>query len=171
MIGCGLIFITAGVQKLRHRHILAGVVANYRILPAGLVAPVSTALPPAEILIGALLLVGPVPLATIAAVALLLTFATAMAVNLGRGRHQIHCGCGRLDLQQRLGWGKVFFNLLLAALMMIPTDFAQPFDAMAHASALFAGGALWILHLLFESIGAVKAFATPLPSHAPNRSR
>lgn len=171
MIGCGLIFLTAGVQKLRHRHILPGVIAHYRVLPAALTAPVSAILPLAEILIGALLLIGLDPLATIAAVALLLTFAAAMAVNLARGRRQIHCGCGRLDLQQRLSWGKVHFNLLLAALMMIPAGPAQPFDPMAHASVLFAGGALWILHLLFEAIGTVKAIAVPLPSHAPHRSR
>lgn len=177
MLASGMIFLTAGVHKWRHRQILPGVIANYRILPVGLVGPASALLPPAEMVIGALLLVGPFSLVNAAASVLLLSFAVATAINLLRGRSHIHCGCGRLDLQQQLGWGAVLRNLLLAALLLIPAAFGQPLDAMAHASALFTGLAIWVANMLFEAISAAKAAAPALASHhapthnhAPHRS-
>ncbi|MFD2428851.1 hypothetical protein ACFSUK_13225 [Sphingobium scionense] len=38
-IGIGLILLQAGLSKLRHRILLPGVIANYRLLPPALVAP------------------------------------------------------------------------------------------------------------------------------------
>ena len=83
----GLIFVVAGIDKLRHRDLLPGVIANYRLLPAALVGPAATVLPVAELLLGTALLLGNRPVAPIAAIALLLVFAAAMAINIGRGRH------------------------------------------------------------------------------------
>ena len=44
-IGTGIVFVEAGLAKLRHRDLVAGVVANYRLLPEALVAPVAMLLP------------------------------------------------------------------------------------------------------------------------------
>nr|WP_245405868.1 MauE/DoxX family redox-associated membrane protein [Sphingobium sp. Sx8-8] len=163
MAGCGLIFLTAGFQKVRHRHVLPGVIANYRILPESLVGPAAIALPAVESLLGALLLMGLTPLPVIVGAALLSLFAMAMAFNLLRGRREISCGCGRPDLIQRLRWSSVIRNLLLAAALLTPLGFAAQLDPMARASGLFGGLALWLGYQLFEAIHAAQAAAAPAP--------
>jgi hypothetical protein len=57
-IGVGLVFVTAGLAKLRSRRMFPGVVANYRLLPETMVAPVAYALPWAELAIGLGLMAG-----------------------------------------------------------------------------------------------------------------
>jgi 1,4-dihydroxy-2-naphthoate octaprenyltransferase len=42
-----------------------------------------------------------------------------MAINLGRGRRDIDCGCFATVLRQRLSWPLVLRNLLLAALALL----------------------------------------------------
>ena len=126
----------AAVTKLRALDAFAGVVENYRLLPRGLVRPVTLALPPVE-LAAALGLLVPATrsLAAGAAVLLLLVFAAAMAVNLGRGRSDIDCGCFVGLLRQRISWALVARNLLLAACGL-------PLVAAAAAAADGAGRAL-----------------------------
>ena len=87
-IGIGLILLQAGVSKLRHRILLPGVIANYRLLPPALVAPAATLLPLAEIAIGATLIAGLAPVPVLLAMLLLAIFASAMAINIARGRSQ-----------------------------------------------------------------------------------
>ncbi|SFF91494.1 Methylamine utilisation protein MauE [Novosphingobium sp. CF614] len=166
-IGCGLIFLTAGIEKARHRHVLPGVIANYRILPPALVGPASIGLPPLECVVGIMLLSGWTPAPVIAGAALLMVFAAAMAVNLLRGRRAITCGCGRLDLRQHLRWPSVARNALLAALLLASPAFADPLDPipldpMSIASAAFGGIAIWIANLLFEAIGTLAATAVSM---------
>ncbi len=122
-IGVGLVFVTAAIGKLRHRHLLPGVIANYRLLPEPLVAGAALVLAPAELLIGAALLLGERSVAPAAAIALLLLFATAMAINIQRGRDHIDCGCGHAALRQQLGWPLVARNVVLAA-MLLPRPIA-----------------------------------------------
>jgi len=52
----GLIFVLAAAQKAQHWRIFSGVLANYRLLPRALVTPAAALLPPAEMLVGVLLL-------------------------------------------------------------------------------------------------------------------
>src|SRR5690349_22091438 len=94
-----VIFGSAGPAKLVARDEFAGVIANYRLLPSPLVAPLAIALPSLEIMAALGLLVpASRPSAALLATALLLLFAAAMAINLVRGRTDIDCGCaiGRL---------------------------------------------------------------------------
>ena len=53
-----LVFVSAAIGKMRAWPIFQGVVANYRLLPQVLVAPVTYVLPPAEAAIGAILPTG-----------------------------------------------------------------------------------------------------------------
>ena len=103
-VAVALLFAVAGIDKLRHRDLLPGVIANYRLLPDALVAPAAALLPGVELLVAAGLLLGFAPLAPLVAIALLLVFAAAMAINIGRGRRHIDCGCGHVGLRQQLGW-------------------------------------------------------------------
>jgi uncharacterized membrane protein YphA (DoxX/SURF4 family) len=111
-----LVFATAVVGKIRHRHELAGVVANYRLLPERLAAPAAWAIVGLECMT-ALSLVSGALLAAGAALAIVLLggFALAMAVNLARGRREIDCGCFQSGLRQRLSAALVARNLILAA--------------------------------------------------------
>jgi uncharacterized membrane protein YphA (DoxX/SURF4 family) len=157
--GVGLIFLTAGVSKFRHRALLPGVVANYRLLPPSLVAPVAAILPIAEILIGAALIAGiaPVALPVVLAMLLLGLFAAAMAINIARGRTQIDCGCGRSQLRHPIGWGLVARNMVLAGLLaprLLPAPVLSPIDL---AAGIAGGLAIFLAYVLFNSIGALIA--------------
>ena len=160
-----LLFAVAGIDKLRHRALLPGVIANYRLLPPVLVAPAAAALPAAELAIAAALMLGlagavPPPVAAGAALAatlLLLLFAAAMAINIQRGRRHIDCGCGHAGLRQQLGWGQVARNIMLGiglAPLIMPGG-ASPLAGADVAVAVAAGVAIYLLMLLFTTLNAV----------------
>ncbi|HEX7853421.1 MAG TPA: MauE/DoxX family redox-associated membrane protein [Sphingobium sp.] len=172
-IAVGLIFLTAGGQKLRHRAILPGVIANYRILPERLVGPLAAVLPVLEIATGLALIAGVAPLPALTAILLLLLFAAAMAVNIARGRRQIDCGCGGPELRQALSWVLVLRNLLLAALLLprlLLSDAQSAFDQSALDltpvdlfTAAAAGLGIFLAYMLFQTVGSLIA-AHPVAS-------
>jgi uncharacterized membrane protein YphA (DoxX/SURF4 family) len=153
-IGVGLVFVGAGLAKLRNRRMFPGVVANYRLLPDALVGSVAMALPIAEVSIGAALIVG-LRLAAIPAGLLLLTFAAAMAINIGRGRSHIDCGCGRSELRQPLSRALVVRNLVLAALMLPLLAPTPPLGSALWFVGLASGVALYLLTLLANALNAL----------------
>ncbi len=156
-LGVGLVFVQAGLAKLRHRELLPGVIANYRLLPAPFVTPAAQLLPFAELAIGAALLGGGQRIAILPAVALLAIFAVAMAVNIGRGRRHIDCGCGRSQLRQPLSWLLVGRNIALA-LALLPRLLPAPLPGgMALATAIAGGAAIFLLFLLFNAVAALNA--------------
>jgi hypothetical protein len=159
-VAVALLFAVAGIDKLRHRDLLPGVIANYRLLPDALVAPAAALLPGVELLVAAGLLLGFAPLAPMVAIALLLVFATAMAINIGRVRRHIDCGCGHAGLRQQLGWSQVARNLVLA-MALLPALAAGRADlGMADAAlGVAAGVALYLLLLMFSALGALAASA------------
>ncbi|WP_353227877.1 MauE/DoxX family redox-associated membrane protein [Novosphingobium sp.] len=169
-IGTGIVFVEAGLAKLRHRELVPGVVANYRILPDGLVNPVAAALPLAELGLGLALFVsvvtgGGLRIAALPAAALFVVFAAAMAINIVRGRRMIDCGCGRSQLRQPLSWGLVVRNLVLAALVAIHAIGVAPGETVALADialALVAGTAMFLITVLFNALAALAA--SPLAS-------
>jgi uncharacterized membrane protein YphA (DoxX/SURF4 family) len=114
----GLVFAAAVGGKIKHRHELAGVVANYRLLPQGLAGLAAWVIVGLESL-AALSLISGVWLRAGAAlaVALLGAFALAIAINLARGRREIDCGCFQSGLRQRLSAALVARNIMLAALL------------------------------------------------------
>lgn len=156
-VGVGMIFAHAGFMKLRHRALMAGVVANYRLLPDALVAPVALALPFFELAIGIALIVGGQRLAVLPAAVLLLGFAGAMAINIRRGRSHIDCGCGDAHLRQPLSWALVGRNLVLAAIVLIRLPPAPAGMVVEVATAMLGGVSVFLLTLLFNAICALAA--------------
>lgn len=153
-VAVGLVFLTAGIAKLRSRRLFAGVVANYRLLPSPLVRPVAAILPTGEVVSGAALLAG-FGLAALPAIVLLLVFGWAMAVNIARGRSQIDCGCGRSDLRQPLHRALVVRNGVLA-LVATPALFATPAFGSAESLIAIAGGlALFLMVLVVNALTAL----------------
>jgi hypothetical protein len=152
-VAVGLIFLVAGIDKFRNRKLLPGVIANYRLLPAPLVAPVALLLPPVEIAVALGLLVGN-QVAAIVAMAILLVFAAAMAINIGRGRGHIDCGCGHDGLRHPLGWGLVTRNLGFA-LALTPRLGGGSLALADLAIAALAGVALFLLLQMADAINAL----------------
>lgn len=108
------IFLIAAWGKLTAPEEFEGVVGNYRLLPRAMVRVAARALPIAEFVVAALLIVPAGRLAGGAAAALLLAlFAAAMAVNIRRGRREIDCGCFRSAHRQHLSWPLVGRNAVL----------------------------------------------------------
>ncbi len=153
----GLIFLIAGVAKLRHRDLLPGVIANYRVLPDALVTPASLALPLVELAVGAALLLGNRPLAPLLAMLLLTGFAGAMAVNIRRGRLHIDCGCGQSALAQTIGWPLVVRNLLLAAALLPRLAGGMDLASGEIAVAVLSGLALFLLYTVFNTLNALSS--------------
>jgi uncharacterized membrane protein YphA (DoxX/SURF4 family) len=107
-------FIRAGAVKLADIKEFRLAVANYDILPAGLVAAAAVTVPAVEVVAGLLLLLGVLPVVVAAVLAaLLLCFSAAIAVNLARGR-VFDCGCGSNVTPQTIGWRHIAVNALLA---------------------------------------------------------
>lgn len=159
-----LVFAAAAAGKIKHRHELAGVMANYRLLPERLAAPAAWTIVGLECLT-ALSLVSGLRLAAGAALAivLLVGFALAMAINLARGRREIDCGCFQSGLRQKLSGALVARNLLLAI-------FLTPLLAGAPASAtvlqwidgLGAGLAAYALYRLLGELLSLRRLSAEL---------
>lgn len=157
-VAVALLLAIAGIDKLRHRDLLPGVIANYRLLPDTLVAPAALLLPVAELLVAVGLVAGIAPLAPAAAISLLLLFAGAMAINIGRGRRHIDCGCGHAGLKEQLGWGKVLRNLALAA-ALVPAMVTSRADlGLADLAVAAAAGVMaWLMLLMLAAVAALGA--------------
>jgi hypothetical protein len=152
----GLVFLLAGLQKMQHWRLLAGVIANYRLLPGWAVGPAAALLPPLELLLAVLLLSAQLqPWPVIAAIALLLLFAAAMAINVTRGRTHIDCGCGQEFLAQHLSWTLVARNLVLGALLIASLGTAIPVPLSEAVTGATAGLGFFLLYLLFNVFSAL----------------
>lgn len=132
----------AGAMKLRDGARFEGALAAYRLLPPAAVVPIALALPWVELLIAAALVVGASRAwaAPLSAAGLLL-YATAIAINLVRGREAIDCGCG--GTPQRLHPWRVGRNLLLALVsigLLLPVA-DRPLGVLDAATAVMALGA------------------------------
>lgn len=119
-----ILFGIAASHKLLAWSLFRQQLADYRVLPAGWVAPAAVLLPAAELLLALGWLDAAYRPAAAACSALaLLAYAAAMAWNLARGRDLIDCGCGGTDGSQVIRPALVVRNLVLAALAL-PLSFA-----------------------------------------------
>jgi hypothetical protein len=168
-VAVGLVFVQAAIAKLRHRDLLPGVLANYRLLPEALIAPAAMILPWAELLIGLALLAGGQPFAVLPAAVLLSAFAAAMAINIVRGRSQIDCGCGRSQLRQPLSWLLVARNIALVGVILPRLLPAPPSSSLDLVLALAGGIGIFTITLLFNAIGALAASPVSGPATARRR--
>ena len=152
-----LVFAGALAGKLRHRHELTGVVANYRVLPASLAAAAAWGLLALEALVVASLALG-ARLAEGAglAMALLVVFAGAIAVNLARGRREIDCGCFQSGLRQNLSGALIARNLLLAtALCPLLAHVGPPVQPLQWIDGLGAGMAAYGMYRILDRLLAL----------------
>jgi putative oxidoreductase len=120
-LGLGAAFIYAGVIKLRDPSEFAINVASFSILPNLLISPMALALPPFEIITGALLIIGIARRPAALGIALLsAVFLIAIAAALARGL-TIDCGCFGTGTPSRASMWLDFGRdvLLLAAALIV----------------------------------------------------
>jgi hypothetical protein len=135
--GLAFVFLISAAPKLLARPAFERAVRNYALLPASFVRPVAAWLPRVELICALALLLGvEVPAIGIASASLLAVFASAVAVNLARGR-EIDCGCQGSVAPRRISWELVAGDMALAGLaafVAIANPNLLSFDGPALAS-------------------------------------
>ena len=109
------VLLQAAAHKLANRLEFQGIVGQYRLVPRGFEALAAKAVTGLELIAVVALLLAPLIGAALAA-ALLLGYASAIAINLIRGRAHIDCGCGGESTP--LSPSLVIRNLLMVALLI-----------------------------------------------------
>jgi uncharacterized membrane protein YphA (DoxX/SURF4 family) len=151
------LFATAALHKVREPRAFAATIADYRLLPAVLVAPAAIGLVGVEgFLTLAFLLETEHPAVGGVAATLLALYALAIALNLARGRREIDCGCLGPAGAQSLSPGLVVRNLALAAVALATTLPLAPRVLHWIDGASLIGGVL-VLGLLFQAVNTLAA--------------
>ena len=155
-----LLFASAALHKLLGLGQFAEVFRAYAVVPAAL-APLSPLVPLLELTVGAALLAGRSRSGAAAAgTALLLAYATAIAMNLARGRRDLTCGCGGPNDRRPIAAWMVWRNLILAALLgatLLPWG-RRPLGA---ADALTIGAGTVVAALLYTSLDSLLGRVMP----------
>jgi hypothetical protein len=131
------VFARAVVHKVSDFSWFAHTLTGYKLLPEALTQPVAVTLVALE----ALVIIGlTIPslrvFAALLALALLILYATAIALNLLRGNMRIDCGCGGAG--QGLSWFLVLRNAVLGAIALVAaaTPLAATLDILAWISVV-----------------------------------
>ncbi|WP_234406082.1 MauE/DoxX family redox-associated membrane protein [Methylobacillus glycogenes] len=146
-----LVLAAAAIPKFYHPDEFQGVVANYRLLPNFLVAPFAKLLPLVEV-ICAVALVIPVTreIAACVAAALFIMFAVAIAINVGRGRTHIDCGCVRRPTSMsRIGMFHVMRALALAGVSLFAAAMHVEYTRISLESGVLGLATAAMLALLY----------------------
>jgi Methylamine utilisation protein MauE len=119
-LGGALLFAGAAIHKLRAAREFVTTVAAYQLAPLPLVNPIAWSLPIFECGVAAGLIWPPLrqPAALLGA-ALLLSYGAAIAINLGRGRRDLDCGCSAFGERRPVAPWMVIRNLLIAAALLL----------------------------------------------------
>lgn len=101
-----LLFLVAAGHKLRDPGRFRATVADYRLLPAWLVAPGAVLLLCTELAVAVALVVPTLRTpGALAAATVLAVYGAAIAVNLARGRRHLDCGCAGPAVRRPIsGW-------------------------------------------------------------------
>jgi hypothetical protein len=161
LIGCfALLFASSALHKLRNLPHFTEVLRAYRLLPGGAVR-LAPLVPLAELSVAAALLpaVARQP-AALAGVTLLCVYAAAIAVNLGRGRTDLACGCGGPDEARPIALWMVVRNLALA-LLLSGTLVSWQRRALLPTDTLTVGGGIAVATLLYVCVDRLLGRVAP----------
>lgn len=147
-----LIFAKAAWHKLADFASFTGFVADYQVVPEAVVTGTSIGVVAAEVAVSLALAIPQTRFfGAVLAMAILLGYATAMALNILRGRRHIDCGCG--GEVQPLHWSLVVRNGVLAGIVgltVLPS--ASRLSLVETATAIAGGGLLWAVLVVAEQI-------------------
>jgi uncharacterized membrane protein len=114
-----LLFGSAGVHKLRDLRRFDEIFAAYGVVPAISRLHLSWAVPVLELAVAVGLLLDASRLyASLAGIALLLSYASAIYINLRRGRRDLACGCGGPSDRTPIAPWMVWRNSLIALVLV-----------------------------------------------------
>src|SRR5216117_2045159 len=151
-----LLFFVAAGDKLRDLGRFRATLAEYRLLPAGLVPLAAALVVGAEAAAAGARATGLVSAAT-----LLLVYGAAVAINLARGRRDIDCGCAGPAVRRPISGALVARNAALAALALAGLFPVHP-RALLWVDALTVAGATAALAAFYASLDRMIAFAPGL---------
>lgn len=157
-----LVLVSAAIPKLRHQDEFLGVVTNYKILPGFLIAPFAKLLPLLELGCAIALMVPALrEIAAAVAASLFIMFSVAIAINVGRGRTHIDCGCVRRPTSMsRIGMFHVLRALGLAGISLYAAVASLDLSAVNPESALVALASAIMLSLLYLGADMIVGFPT-----------
>ena len=145
-----LLLVSAGTHKLRGLARFTEIFAAYRVLPDAFARRLAWLVPCLELSVAASLLWGPSRrFGVVSAVAILIGYASALSINLLRGRRDLDCGCGRARDRRAIAPWMVWRNLSLAAALgvaMLPWSprATNLTDFLTLLGGLLAGMALYV---------------------------
>ena len=118
--GIALLFVFAVWSKLRNFSIFRATLADYELFPAMFVKPVASLVVILEIaIVGGAWFADTAPATMMLAMGLLLIYASAIAINLIRGRSDIDCGCTGPAVRQSLSSWLLVRNTVLASIAVV----------------------------------------------------
>ena len=122
-LAVAVLLASAATHKLRAPGRFARQLADYQLLPEALVRPIGRVIPLLELLIAfALLVPFSRAIAAVGAAALIALYASAIGINLWRGRRDIDCGCAGPDQAQPLRPILLARNAVLVALALLASS-------------------------------------------------
>jgi len=149
-----LLFAGAALSKLLDPPRFHAAFAAYQVVPPAL-ARLSPAVPLLEVIVAAGLLVhGSRVGAAAAGAALLVIYAAAIAINLGRGRRDLACGCGGPNDHRPIAAWMVWRNLGLAGLLGVSVLPWAP-RPLSGPDALTIGVGTAVIALLYMSLDSL----------------
>ena len=155
-----LLFASAALHKLVDLARFAEVFRAYAVVPAAL-ARLAPFVPLLELTVAVALLAGGSRAGAAAAgAALLLVYASAIAINLARGRRDLTCGCGGPNDRRPIAAWMVWRNLILAGLLAV-TLLPWTQRAMGAADALTIGAGTAVAALLYMSLDTLLGRVAP----------
>jgi hypothetical protein len=161
LLAClALLFAGAALHKLRNLAHFTEVLRAYRVLPEDAVR-LAPLVPLAELTVAAALVTPAVRSgAALAGATLLLVYATAIGVNLGRGRRELACGCGGPDDARPIAPWMVARNLTLALLLAL-TLLSWRERPLLATDAITVGGGAVVATLLYVCLDRLLGRVAP----------
>ena len=150
----GVLFAHAAWHKLADFAAFKGLVADYQVTPEPAVTTVAGMVAAAEVaVVCALVLHETRHSGALLAIAMLVGYAAAMALNILRNRRHIDCGCG--GPEHAIDWSLVIRNIVLAAIVaVVLLSNAAALSFVEAAVAVAAGVALWSVFVVVEQVRA-----------------
>jgi hypothetical protein len=161
LLAClALLFASAALHKLRNLAHFTEVLRAYRVLPEDAVR-LASLVPLAELAIAAGLVAPATRFgAALAGAALLLVYAAAIGVNLGRSRRELACGCGGPDDARPIAPWMVARNLTLALLLGV-TLLSWRERPLLATDAITVGGGAVVAILLYVCLDRLLGRVAP----------
>ena len=161
LLAClALLFASAALHKLRNLAHFTEVLRAYRVLPEDAVR-LASLVPLAELALAAGLVAPATRFgAALAGAALLLVYAAAIGVNLGRGRRELACGCGGPDDARPIAPWMVARNLTLALVLGV-TLLSWRERPLLATDAITVGGGAVVATLLYVCLDRLLGRVAP----------